>query len=102
MTKGRKISRPIKWMIIFVILLYFVSIAAAYTGLEWESGISGTLKRNEVISFKDYSVKVVAFNNPVESDKNKEIPIDPVKPFVGLNISKNGSFINTKFLGEEE
>jgi uncharacterized repeat protein (TIGR01451 family) len=102
MTKGRKISRPIKWMVIFVILLYFVSIAAAYTGLEWESGISGTLKRNEVISFKDYSVKVVAFNAPVESDKNKEIPIEPVKPFVGLNISKNGSFINTTFLGEGE
>ena len=100
MTEGRKISRPINWIIIFVILLYFVSIAAAYDGLEWENGISGTLKRNEVISFRDYSVKVVAFNAPVESDKYKEIPIEPVEPFVGLNISKNGSFINTTFLGQ--
>ncbi len=51
MTEGRKISRPINWIIIFVVLLYFVSVAAAYEGLEWENGISGTLKRNEVISF---------------------------------------------------
>jgi uncharacterized repeat protein (TIGR01451 family) len=100
MTKGRKISRPIKWMIIFVILLYFVSIAAAYDGLEWENGTSGTLKQDEVISFMGYSVKVVAFSAPVESDKYKEIPIEPVEPFVGLNISNNGSFINSTFLGE--
>ncbi len=100
MIEGRKISRPIKWMVIFVILLYFVSIAAAYDGLEWENGISGTLKQDGVISFMGYSVKVVAFSAPVESDKYKEIPIEPVEPFVGLNISNNGSFINSTFLGE--
>ena len=99
MTEGRKISRPINWILIFVVLLYFVSIAAAYEGLEWEDGISGTLKRNEVISFMDYSVKVVAFPAPVESEKYQDRPIEPVEPFVGLNISNNGSFLNTTFLG---
>ena len=100
MTEGRKISRPINWIIIFVVLLYFVSVAAAYDGLEWENGTSGTLKRNEVISFGDYSVKVVAFSAPVESEKYKQIPIEPVEPFVGLNISKNGSFLNETFLAQ--
>ena len=100
MTGGRKISRPIKWAIIFVVLLYFVNIAAAYDGLEWVNGTSGTLKRNEIISFMGYSVKVVAFNAPVESDNRLGIPIEPVKPFVELNISNNGSFINTSILGE--
>ncbi|CAG0991459.1 hypothetical protein METP3_02679 [Methanosarcinales archaeon] len=100
MTEGRKILRPINWIIIFVVLLYFVSVAAAYDGLEWENGTSGTLKRNEVISFGDYSVKVVAFSAPVESEKYKQIPIEPVEPFVGLNISKNGSFLNTTFLAQ--
>ncbi|KPQ40914.1 MAG: hypothetical protein MPEBLZ_04543, partial [Candidatus Methanoperedens nitroreducens] len=98
MTEGRKISRPINWIIIFAVLLYFVSVAAAYDGLEWENGTSGTLKRNEVISFGDYSVKVTAFSAPVESEKYKNIPIEPVEPFVELNISKNGSFINKTFL----
>jgi uncharacterized repeat protein (TIGR01451 family) len=98
MTEGRKISRPVNWIIIFVIFLYFVSVAAAYDGLEWENGTSGTLKRNEVISFGDYSVKVVSFSAPVESEKYKNVPIEPVEPFVGLNISKNGSFMNETFL----
>ncbi|MFZ3383199.1 MAG: hypothetical protein WA144_04665 [Candidatus Methanoperedens sp.] len=100
MTEGRKISRPINWILIFVVLLYFVSIAAAYEGLEWEDGISGTLKRNEVISFMGYTVKVVAFSAPVESEKYQDRPIEPVEPFVGLNISKNGIFLNTTFLGQ--
>lgn len=100
MTEGRKISGPINWIIIFVIFLYFASVAAAYDGLEWENGTSGTLKRNEVISFGDYSVKVVAFSSPVESEKYKNIPIEPVEPFVGLNISRNGSFLNETFLAQ--
>ncbi|VVB53242.1 Uncharacterised protein [uncultured archaeon] len=100
MTEGRKISRPINWIIIFVVLLYFVSVASAYDGLEWKNGTSGTLKRNEVISFGDYSVKVIAFSAPVESEKYKEVPIEPVEPFVELNISKNGSFINGTFLAQ--
>jgi len=100
MIEGRKISRPINWIIIFVVLLYFASVAAAYDGLEWENGTSGTLKRNMAISFGDYSVKVTAFSAPVESEKYKDIPIEPVEPFVELNISKNGSFINKTFLAQ--
>lgn len=102
MIEGRKISRPINWIIIFTVLLYFASVAAAYDGLEWENGTSGTLKRNEVISFGDYSVKVTAFSAPVESEKYKNIPIEPVEPFVELNISKNGSFINKTFLAQSD
>jgi len=41
MTEGRKILRPINWIIIFTVLLYFASFAAAYDGLEWENGTSG-------------------------------------------------------------
>jgi len=41
-----------------------------------------------------------AFSAPVESEKYQDRPIEPVEPFVGLNISKKGIFLNTTFLGQ--
>ena len=104
MIAGRKDIQGIKWAVIFVVLLYFVNIAAAFDAskLQWDIGKSGTLKRNEVISYMGYSVEVVGFNAPVESDRYRQIPIEPVEPFVGLNLSRNGSFIAEISLGQGE
>src|SRR3990172_4156857 len=98
-----KHSGLIKCIITALIISCFISASAAFElgKLQWdENGVSGTLKRNEVISFNGYSVKVVGFSAPVESDKYKQIPIEPVEPFVELNISRNGSFIDTAGLGQ--
>ena len=104
MIAGRKDIQGIKWAVIFVVLLYFVNIAAAFdvNKLQWDNGKSGTLKRNEVISYMGYSIEVVGFNGPVESDRYKAVPIESVEPFVGLNLSKNGSFITETSLGQGE
>jgi uncharacterized repeat protein (TIGR01451 family) len=101
MIAGKLGSNLIKWTLTVFIITWFISAAAAFesTQLQWDKGISGTLKRNDVLSYKGYSVKVVAFNAPVESDKYKQIPVEPVKPFVGLNISNNGTLINEVMLG---
>ncbi len=104
MIAGRKNTSGKKWAVIFVVLLYFANIAAAYdvTKLQWDIGKTATLKRNEVISSVGYTVEVVGFNGPVQSDKYKQIPIDPVEPFVGLNLSRNGSFITQISLTQGE
>lgn len=85
-------------------MLYFSGIAAAFdtTKIQWDTGKSGTLKRNEVMTFNEYSVQVTGFNAPVESDKYKQMPIDPVEGFVELNISRNGSFMAKASLGQGE
>ncbi len=91
-------------IIMLLIISGFISFASAFeiSKLQWSGGISDTLKRGEVISYNGYSVKVVAFPPPAESDKYIEKPSEPVEPYVGLNISKNGSFINTTVLKLEE
>lgn len=96
-----KKTAPIKWVIIFLILSGFISLASAFdvSQLQWRQGISGKLLRGEEITYMGYSIKVIAFPSPVEAEKYSEIPSEPVEPFVGLNISKNGSFINTTVLG---
>ncbi|KCZ72495.1 protein of unknown function DUF11 [Candidatus Methanoperedens nitroreducens] len=89
-----------------MLLIISGSISSVYafetSKLQWSEGISDTLERGEVISYNEYSVKVVAFPPPVESDKYIERPSEPVEPYVGLNISKNGSFINTTVLKLDE
>ncbi|HMB44196.1 MAG TPA: hypothetical protein VKL21_00085 [Candidatus Methanoperedens sp.] len=104
MITGRKNIRGIKWVVIFIVLLCFVSNAAAYevNKLQWGIGKSGTLKSNEVISSMGYTVEVVGFHGPVESDRYKGIPIEPVEAFVGLNLSRNGSFITQITLTQGE
>lgn len=101
-----KISRSvlIKWAMAILIISWLITASAAFelTQLQWDAGTSGTLKRDGVISYNGYSVKVTAFNAPVESDKYKNMPVDPVEAFVGLNISKNGTSINDTMLGRGE
>lgn len=101
---GQEKSRSIKWVIIFLVLLSFTNavVAVEETKLQWANGVSGVLKENGVLSHNGYSVKVVAFNAPVESDKYKPIPVEPVEAYVGLNISKNDTLIETAMLGRGE
>ncbi|MCZ7400887.1 MAG: hypothetical protein O8C61_01540 [Candidatus Methanoperedens sp.] len=100
----RSQSGLIKWVIATLIISWLITASAAFelTQLQWDTGTSGTLKRDGVISYMDYSVKVTAFTGPVESDRYKNMPVDPVEAFVGLNISKNGKLINETMLGRGE
>jgi hypothetical protein len=61
--------------------------------LQWRQGVSGRLIRGETLTYGGYSIEVTSFPAPVESAKYKPEPVEPVEPFVGLNISKDGSFI---------
>jgi uncharacterized repeat protein (TIGR01451 family) len=83
-----------------LIIIWLINASAAFelTQQQWDTGTSGTLKRDGVISYMGYSVTATAFNAPVESDKYKNIPKEPVIAFVGLNISKNGTLINETML----
>jgi len=100
MIAGKSGSGLKKWILAILFISWLISSAAAFefSQLQWDKGISGTLKRDEVISYMGYSVKAIAFNAPVESDKYRQIPVEPVEAFVGLNISKNGNLINTTML----
>lgn len=81
-----------------------VSTAWAFeiSQLQWDSGATVKLQRGEVFTYKDYSVEAVMFPAPVESNRYRDIPDEPVDPYVGLNISKNGNFIDTVVLREED
>jgi uncharacterized repeat protein (TIGR01451 family) len=87
-----------------LIISWLITASAAYElgQLQWGTGISGTLKRDGMISYMGYSVKATAFNEPVESDKYMNMPIEPVLAFVGLDILKNGTLINKAMLGRGE
>lgn len=100
----RSRSGLVKWVMTILIFSWLVTASAAYelTQLQWANGTSGILKRDGVISYNGYSVKATSFNEPVESQKYKNIPIDPVEGFVGLNISKDGILINETMLGRGE
>lgn len=100
-----KYSGSLRWILPVLIIFWFINVSAAFElgKLQWDdNGVSQILKRNEVISLSGYSVKVVGFSAPVESEKYKQRPIDPVEPFVKLNISNNGSFINSIGLKQGE
>jgi len=77
MVPKKTYSGLIKWIIPILIISWFISAAAAFEfgNLQWDDGISGTLKRSEIISYIGYSVQVVSFNGPVESDKYKQIQL---------------------------
>ncbi len=93
-----------------IIIIIICLVLSGFTGLgsassvdisqiQWrEDGISGRLQRGEQVSYMDYSVKATTFPKAVESGKYDDIPSEFVLPFVGLNISKNGSLINTTVL----
>jgi uncharacterized repeat protein (TIGR01451 family) len=101
---GNKYYGIIKAVVVLLILSGFISLVSAYqeSDLQWTSGVSNTLHRNDIITYNGYTVKAIDFPNPVESDRYSETPSEPVDPFVGLNVSKNGSFANTTALGIEE
>ena len=103
MISARSHSGLIKWAMAIFIISWLITVSAAFdlTQLQWGTGTSGTLKSDEVISYNGYSVKVVDFNKPVESDSMNR-PIEPVEAFVGLNILKNGTLINKTMLGRGE
>jgi hypothetical protein len=87
-----------------IIISWLITAAAAFefSQLQWDTGTSGVLKGDGVISYMGYSVRVTDFNKPVESDKYMSIPIEPVEAFVGLDISRNGTFVNKTMLGRGE
>jgi uncharacterized repeat protein (TIGR01451 family) len=100
----RSRSGLFKWVMAALVISWLITASAAYqlNQLQWDTGTSGTLKREGVISYMGYSVTVTAFNEPVESKRNTNEPIEEVKAFVGLNISKNGTLINRTMLGRSE
>jgi uncharacterized repeat protein (TIGR01451 family) len=104
MNTGKKSHGLIKLAIITLILSGFISIALALDNpaLQWAPGVSAKLQREGNISLGEYSVTAVSFPAPVEHDKYKNIPAEPVEQFVGLNISKNGVLIDTTVLGLAE
>lgn len=101
---GNKYYGLIKAVAVLLILSGFISLVSAYeeSDLQWASGVSNTLHRNDIITYNGYTVKAIGYPEPVESDRYSEIPSEPIDPFVGLNVSKNGSFANNTALGLEE
>jgi uncharacterized repeat protein (TIGR01451 family) len=94
-------SRLLKGFMVFLIFSGFISHCHAFENsqLQWDNGTLNRLHRGDVAMYIGYSVEVVAFPQPVESEKYKSIPEEPVEPYVGLNISKKGCFNNTIILG---
>ncbi len=87
-----------------LIMLALVSSSLGLTDselsqLQWTEGVSARLQIREAITYKGYTVAAIAFPAPVESQKYKAEPEEPVEGFVGLNISKNGVFISSVVLG---
>ena len=89
-------------IILYIALSGAIASAFSENELQWAGGVSGRLIRGETLAYKGYLIEVVAFPAPVESSKYKPEPEEPVTPFVGLNISKDGKFISTFALGLSE
>ncbi|NJD78206.1 MAG: DUF11 domain-containing protein [Candidatus Methanoperedens sp.] len=92
------------WIVISIILPLYIGPAHAFdtSQLQFRDGVSGKLIRGEELSYAGYSIKIIGFPSPVTSEKYEDVPDEPVEPFVMLNISKNGSFINSTALGSGE
>lgn len=93
----------IKVVMIFMIV-GLISLAQAFeiSDIQWASGVTDKLQPGEVFTYKGYSVEAILFSPPVESDRYREIPAEPVDAYVGLNLSKNGNFIDTIILRQED
>ncbi|VVB90083.1 Uncharacterised protein [uncultured archaeon] len=96
MSHGDRIHGLLRAFVIFIVLLGFINHGSAFmiSQLQWGNGTSGKLQLGEGLSYGGYSVKAVSFSAPVESDKYRDVPIEPVDQYVELNISKNGDFID--------
>jgi len=90
--------------VMIALILFGFGLPQAFdtSSLQWARGVSGKLLIGETLSYKEYSVEVMAFPAQVESQKYKAEPEEPVDAFVGLNISKKGSFIGVAVLRLEE
>ena len=101
---GIKINGLIIGILFLLVLSGSISHALAFENsqLQWTQGISGELQHDETLSYMGYSVKAVAFPPPVESDRYKTAPKESVDTYVGLEISKNGNFLETVLLGSLE
>jgi uncharacterized repeat protein (TIGR01451 family) len=86
-----------KILIFLMIISCLVIPAIASDVSQWGEGTSGRLIRGEELSYNGYTVNVIAFPAPVKSGYSGT-PAEPVQPFVGINISKNGVLLNTTFL----
>jgi|GEM_PF-528059 len=86
--------------VVIALILFAVGLPQAFdtSVLQWTSGVSGKLQIGEMLTYRGYTVEVKMFPAQVESQKYKAEPEEPVEPFVGFNISKNGSFISTDIL----
>ncbi|MCZ7400953.1 MAG: tetratricopeptide repeat protein [Candidatus Methanoperedens sp.] len=86
--------------VIIAVILFGVGLPQTFDTslLQWTPGVSGKLLIGETLTYRGYSVQVVTFPAQVESQKYKAEPEEPVDPFVGFNISKNGTFISTAVL----
>lgn len=87
-----------------VIILALVSSSLSISDselaqLQFTEGVSARLQLREAITYRGYTVAAISFPAPVESQKYKAEPEEPVEGFVGLNISKNGVFISSVVLG---
>ncbi|VVB87384.1 Uncharacterised protein [uncultured archaeon] len=92
----------IKIVIVFLVISGFVSPALAYdvSSFQWGAGTSGRLMRGEELSYNGYTVKVITFSAPVKSNLYSGIPAEPVEPFVAINLSKNGTFLNSTAMAQ--
>lgn len=104
MSHGDRNHGLLKGFVIFFILLGFIGHSSGFetSQLQWDNGISGKLQRGQVINYNGYSVEAIAFPPPVESERYKSLPDEPVNPYVGLKISKNGNIIDNTVLGLTE
>lgn len=105
MSAGNKKYGLLKVFIILLVLSGYISLAFAYedADLQWGQGVSKRLSRGETLSYNEYTVKVVAFSDAVESDRYRDgSPSEPVDAFVGLNVSQNDTLIGTAGLGLED
>ncbi len=93
----------IKIVVAILIISGAVSPALAYdvSQFQWGDGTTGRLIRGEELSYNGYTVKVIAFPAPVKSN-SLGTPVEPVKPFVGINISKNGKYLGSLMLMQGE
>jgi uncharacterized repeat protein (TIGR01451 family) len=94
----------IKLIIASLIISGFVSPAYAFdvSTFQWDTGTSAKLLRGEELTFNEYTVKATTFPAPVKSNPYSGTPAEEIIPFVGINISKNGVFMNSVLLAQGE
>lgn len=103
MGAGKKNYSLFKWVLIALVISGYISAVSGAVDtslLQWGDGVvSPKLYIGEAITYNGYTVEVVLLPPPTESEKYSQSPVEAVEPYVGLNISQNGTLINTTILG---